>query len=106
MYSNQFTLIAVVAASSSANSLLLRCAPKRGDRVICTIAAECHQQRNHDHQRGDQPIRQHADGIHAGQRVPVQRQHAPADIGNEQRGNPHPRLLDSTNRSHTRHHSA
>ena len=30
----------------------------------------------------------------------------PADIGNEQRGNPHPRLLDSTNRSHTRHHSA
>lgn len=26
MYSNQFTLITVVAASSSANSLLLRCA--------------------------------------------------------------------------------
>ena len=33
-------------------------------------------------------------------RAPVQRQHAPADIGHEHHGYPHSRLLDSTNRSH------
>lgn len=79
---------------------VLHAVGERGQRNRGGQAGERHQQRDHGRQRGDQTIREHADGIHTGQRAPVQRQHAPADIGHERRGYPHSRLLDGTNRSH------
>ena len=87
--------------------------------MICTIAAERHQQRNH--MTTSVAISRYASTLMAfmpdsacqysgstsiGGGVQQRRHPPPADIGNERRGNPYPRLLDSTNRSHTRHHSA
>ena len=79
---------------------VLHAVGERGQRNRGGQAGERHQQRDHGRQRGDQTIREHADGIRTGQRAPVQRQHAPADIGHEHHGYPHSRLLDSTNRRH------